>query len=114
MLGAHTCSYQLFSSRYRFEHWCASALLCTNCQPLEMLQGCLDDAALLALVDEDWTQLDVSASAVTHDGLLGALRQLPRLRALDVSGCARLYSKTPGLCMKRPAPAVTPARIPRF
>ena len=47
-------------------------------------KGCLDDDAL-ALVDGDWASLDVSGSSVSHAGLLLALGQLPRLRALDVS-----------------------------
>ncbi|KAK9837476.1 hypothetical protein WJX81_005159 [Elliptochloris bilobata] len=54
----------------------------------------LDDAALATLVDGDWTALDVATSAVTHDGLLSALRQLPRLRALDLSWCENLGPAT--------------------
>jgi len=53
----------------------------------------VSDAALGWLVDGDWLALDLAqARCVSDAGLAAALRQLPRLRALDLSGRA-----TPGL-----------------
>jgi len=52
-------------------------------------QGCLSDDALGRLVDGDWLALDLAqARGVSDAGLAAALRQLPRLRALDLSGRA--------------------------
>lgn len=53
-------------------------------------RGLLSDDLLVALADESWERLDVSASDVTDVSLQRVAEMCPRLQAVDISRCSRL------------------------
>lgn len=57
-------------------------------------RGLLSDSVLLALVDCSWELLDISGSDVTDAGLQNVAETCLHLKAVDVSRCNRLTSKS--------------------